>query len=63
MKNWIAITANENGGKGCRDFGFGIKIYIHKHMNIKCCRYHFHICIDFAFWYVELKISQDDIDE
>lgn len=58
MKN-INLKCGWNQPKK-EEFRFSIMpIWIHKHSG----RWHYHFLIEFAFWYIELQIGDDDPKE
>lgn len=43
-----------------RSFGFGFRVYFHGHqMGEDRWPVHFHLCLDVAWWFVELQIGRD----
>ena len=66
MKKWISIFIDQNGIENYKDFGLGIIMYVHKHMygeKEKTYPFHFHACLTFAFWFIELQIGRDVIED
>ena len=66
MREWINIFIDQNGIQNYKDFGFGLIIYIHKHnygYKGNIYPFHFHACLTFAFWFIELQIGRDIIEK
>ena len=66
MKEWLNIVIDQNGIEGYKDFGLGVDLSFHKHnYTIPSSMefpWHFHICITFAFWFIQLQVGYDVID-
>ena len=66
MREWINIIVDQNGIQKYKDFGFGLHTNFHKHMygdsENNSFPFHFHICLTFAFWFIELQIGRDVIE-
>ncbi|MDC7221557.1 MAG: hypothetical protein PQJ59_16605 [Spirochaetales bacterium] len=55
----IDLIINRNHDKS---FGFGITTYIHSHFydgDKFTTPWHFHILLNFAFWFLEIQIGRD----